>query len=31
MKLSDLRNVVDGKLPNYRDVASGLDDTLIRL
>ena len=31
IKLSDLRNVVDGKLPNYRDVASGLDDTLVRL
>jgi hypothetical protein len=31
MKLSDFRNSVDGKLPNYRDVASGLDDTLVRL
>ena len=31
MKLSDFRNSVDGKFPNYRDVASGLDDTLVRL
>ncbi len=31
MKLSDLRNSLDGKLPNYRDVASGLDPTLGQL